>query len=543
MDTAQQHTLGAAATRRLSCDAVPKRRAVPAFAALLAIVLTLGFSATASATPTISFGASFAPWAYFNEGGIVDAGLTFSGSEYQGRVAPLTSLKLHLPPGTGLSNAGFPTCSEAVLGPGGHGPGDCPEGSLAGPLTSYIASFTAVVPFGNETVAENGVIEPFFGPGGKLYLLLFGHDPVLVEILAEGHIEAGSSGHGPVLAFNLPLDEAEPGKAVSLTSLNLELGATREEPNGTEVSSITVPSECPSGGFAWSVEAGFNEVASPVTASEEADCLQSGSHLRSKSATSLEVSSAAPYEGQPMTFTATVHPSGGATPAGAVTFYEGTVPIRGCENRGLPAGGIITASCEVSYGDPGTHTVHAVYSGDQNYRGSSSAPSTITVQQGSPPPSEEHQAPKEAPHEEPKTSSGPPSNGSSSRSNKISSAAVVASLKSELVPHGAVARIGSLLKHGGVSLSVNALDAGSLSVQWYYLPKGAKLARKAKPVLVASGSITFATAGTKALSLRLTTTGRKLLKHAKRLPLTVRGRFAATDGSSAIATERGSITR
>ena len=82
-----------------------------------------------------------------------------------------------------------------------------------------------------------------------------------------------------------------------------------------------------------------------------------------------------------------------------------------------------------------------------------------------------------------------------------------------------------MLKSGGLKMSFKALEAGALSVQWYEVPAGAKLARKvkAKPVLVASGQMTFSVAGTKTLSIGLTAAGRKLFKHAKSLRLTVKG--------------------
>ena len=171
----------------------------------------------------MTFGAEFLPWSYFSEGGTVGTELTLAGSEYHGHVAPLTTLNLVLPAGAGLSAAGFPTCSSEALGPDGRGPRLCPTGSVAGP----IGSFDALVPFGSETISESGTIQPFFGPGNKLYLYFFGHSPVLVELLAEGVLEAASGGHGPVLELLLPTVETEPGEAISLTRLALEIGARR----------------------------------------------------------------------------------------------------------------------------------------------------------------------------------------------------------------------------------------------------------------------------------------------------------------------------
>ncbi len=68
-------------------------------------------------------------------------------------------------------------------------------------------------------------------------------------------------------------------------------------------------------------------------------------------------------------------------------------------------------------------------------------------------------------------------------------------------------------------------------VQGYELPGGAKLAKQtvAKPVLVASGKLTFAGAGSGMVKLTLTAQGKRLLKHAKRMRLEARGRFVAND--------------
>jgi hypothetical protein len=108
----------------------------------------------------------------------------------------------------------------------------------------------------------------------------------------------------------------------------------------------------------------------------------------------------------------------------------------------------------------------------------------------------------------------------------VSSAQIMALLRRQLVPSSKAVTIGSLLKHGGLSLSVQALEAGTLTMQWSYLPKGAKTA-KATPVLVAAGKLTFSGAGTGKLTLRLTAAGRQLLRHAKRVILSARGTFTS----------------
>lgn len=127
-------------------------------------------------------------------------------------------------------------------------------------------------------------------------------------------------------------------------------------------------------------------------------------------------------------------------------------------------------------------------------------------------------------------SSSTGSGGGSSPAASISAAQIAALLGQQLIPSGKAAKIATLLKSGGLKMSFKALEAGTLSVQWYEIPAGAKLAKhsKAKPVLVASGQTTFSAAGTKTLRISLTAAGRKLLKHTKRLRLTAKGMFTAT---------------
>jgi hypothetical protein len=125
----------------------------------------------------------------------------------------------------------------------------------------------------------------------------------------------------------------------------------------------------------------------------------------------------------------------------------------------------------------------------------------------------------------------------------LTPAQLAALLSKQLVPSGKASKIGTVLKHGGLTLAVQGLTAGTLTVQWYVLP-GAKLARqvKAKPVLVATGKLTLAAAGVGTLQLHLTAAGRRLLKHARRVKVVARGVFVASDGAVANATS-GMVVR
>jgi hypothetical protein len=120
-----------------------------------------------------------------------------------------------------------------------------------------------------------------------------------------------------------------------------------------------------------------------------------------------------------------------------------------------------------------------------------------------------------------------------------SAARIRALLGREIVPSGSAARIAALRRHG-LALKLRALEAGTASVAWYAPASAARLARTppAKPVLVSSGRLRFAAAGTKQLSMRLTSAGKTLLRHHPRqLRLMALGVFDPT-GSAAIRVNR-----
>jgi hypothetical protein len=116
--------------------------------------------------------------------------------------------------------------------------------------------------------------------------------------------------------------------------------------------------------------------------------------------------------------------------------------------------------------------------------------------------------------------------------------AQTAALISGLTPSGKAAKIAALLKSGVFSVPFKAVEAGKAVIDWYEVPAGAKLAKsKAKPVLVASGQMTFATPGSAKVKVKLTAAGKLLLKHAKQLKLTAKGVFTPT-GKGAITASR-----
>jgi hypothetical protein len=131
----------------------------------------------------------------------------------------------------------------------------------------------------------------------------------------------------------------------------------------------------------------------------------------------------------------------------------------------------------------------------------------------------------------------------------ISAEQVKASLAQQLVPSGKGVKIAALLKSGGYMLPFTALEAGTVVVQWYLVPHGAKLAKrvksrsKAKPILVASGKLTFSGAGHEQINVRLTAVGKRLLRHAKRLKLVAKGTFTPNSATLVTLTSAFSVSR
>ena len=505
------------------------------------VVVVLGLLPAAASARDTSFDAAFSADTYLGEGGSFSAGLFFSGTEYHGQVEPLTGLTIRLPEGIGLTSAGFPTCSKEKIEE--FGPSECPPGSLAGPA----GSLRAVVYFPSEPVEEEVSLQAVIGPGEVLYFVSQGGSPVSLEYIIEGHLVSDIPPYGKALVLTVPLIETSPqAPDGSITALTLNLG-TIWEVGGTEVANVTLPTECP-GNFTWDADLTFKEEPSEAVDTFTTACPPTGA--RATTSTGLAVSNAAPYEAETVTYTATVQPSSGSgpLPGGTVTFYDGALSLRGCEAQPLSAGiGSSSATCQASYPDPRPHTIRAIYSGSATFRGSLSHSQTVTVLVGSAPPKEaveeHHEAPKTSPGgsssgSTPGTGSPGPGSSSSGTTAIISSTQIVRLLEQQLMPSGAAAKLGALLKNGGLTMSFKALEAGTLTIGWYEVPPGARLASKtkAKPVLVASGQASFLAAGTSKVKISLTAAGRKLLKHAKQLKLTAKGVFTTSGKTPVVQT-------
>jgi hypothetical protein len=125
-------------------------------------------------------------------------------------------------------------------------------------------------------------------------------------------------------------------------------------------------------------------------------------------------------------------------------------------------------------------------------------------------------------------------------STKISSAQIVALLEHELTSSSDdSARIATMLETGGFTITFKALEAGTAVIDWYQLPPGATPAKTtgAKPMLVASGQATFPVARTTRIKVKLTATGRRLLKSTKSSKLTAKGTFIPSGEAPVVITK------
>jgi hypothetical protein len=123
-----------------------------------------------------------------------------------------------------------------------------------------------------------------------------------------------------------------------------------------------------------------------------------------------------------------------------------------------------------------------------------------------------------------------------SKETAVTTAQLQAALLAALVPSGKSGKLASIRKHGGYQTSFDALLAGTVTISWYEVPKGAHLA-KAKPVLVATVRASIAAPGVVKLTLKLASKGARLLEHSHQLKLTAQGIFTPAGAAAVKATK------
>ncbi len=128
-------------------------------------------------------------------------------------------------------------------------------------------------------------------------------------------------------------------------------------------------------------------------------------------------------------------------------------------------------------------------------------------------------------------------------STTLTEAQIRQSLRQQLGIKGRQVRIASLRKRKRYAYGFTALTAGTLAISWYYVPPGARAPSSTAPVLFAAGHVTFRTAGTRTVLLTLTSRGRKLLRHRRRIALVARGSFTPSAKGTISATKSFTVTR
>jgi hypothetical protein len=224
-------------------------RAVPVLSVL---GLLAGLPALAAATPTITARATIVPipknprtnggptWP--GTGDILGAPAAveiegkISGTEYGGSPSPVKTIKVFLPKGVKVNEAGFARCSEAVLHE--KGAEGCPLESVA----SSLGEANGVVSFGGERVHEKVSVQAFFNSAGGLIFLIVGDTPASLEEFATLTFANGPS--GLIATAEIPLIETLPGAdAASAEQFKIKIGAAFKRGNKL-VSFGTLPKTC-----------------------------------------------------------------------------------------------------------------------------------------------------------------------------------------------------------------------------------------------------------------------------------------------------------
>jgi trypsin len=102
---------------------------------------------------------------------------------------------------------------------------------------------------------------------------------------------------------------------------------------------------------------------------------------------------------------------------------------------------------------------------------------------------------------------------------------IAALIGRELVPSTRGMSIASLLGNDGFTFSFKALEAGTVTIDWYEASARATSSKSPRRTLVAAGRATFSKRGTKRIKVKLTVVGRRLLQGVQRVGLTAKDTF------------------
>jgi hypothetical protein len=270
--------------------------------------------------------------------------------------------------------------------------------------------------------------------------------------------------------------------------------------SGTAICTTSFTAE--SGSSGEELYIGYEPSDSSTRASSNTfDTLVFGSIVVGKAATTSAVraSSAIVASGRSVTYTATVTPAdpGSAVPTGAIAFDRNGDTVGTCSKQPLHLiRGTATATCTISHATTGKDKITARYTGDGNFNGSKSGSTTVTI---------------------------------------WSQPALAAQLR----PSAKAATIPTMLRERHVAQRIRVTTTGTLTIRWY----GTTSPRNHPPTLLATGRTTYGRAGTKTITVALTSTGRTILTHAHRIRITVSATFAATGSPPATLTRSFRLER
>jgi hypothetical protein len=238
--------------------------------AVLLVCCCVSASATAEAAQTVTMQASFSP-DKLGAATTIGFGLHIA-STTNGAVAPLTSIRLGLPPGIDYlsTTLGLATCQPAALI--AKGLSGCSPNSRLGEGTA-----TVELPFGGQSGEETSEIQVLMGPphNSGLVVLFYasGIKPISTQLVFQGELLTGSEVLGGSLKAAIPLVPSLPGGSfVPIVNLQATLGPDHltyyRRAHGRTVAfhpqGVSVPARCPRGGFPFSASFTFFDGSSAV---------------------------------------------------------------------------------------------------------------------------------------------------------------------------------------------------------------------------------------------------------------------------------------
>jgi hypothetical protein len=425
------------------------------------------------------------------------ATVAVNGGEYAGGPAPLKTLVLTLPAGTVLNTAGHPTCTASVLQQ--DGPRACPAGSAASPGGAEAGTVYAEASFGGTRVEEVAALELFYSPSGGLLFYIDGHAPLSIEMVGSATLA------GNVLTLQLPEYETVPGApVVSIDEMSFQLGETIvEELAFGSQSPVKLPATCPAGHLALTAEpklapvAGLKEltlVGSAVTRCPLAEETPAERKQREKEATELRLH----REEQTQT----------TTTGETSTTTTGEEEAAATKKREAEEAALKKRQAEESVSKKAIEEA-AVKRATEEANAKRQTAEAAALKQ---------------------------------RQEEVAAKAAAA-LSAVIVPPAKKSKISTLVKHGAYTFQFTAPGAGVLEIAWYQVPKGAHVSAKAKPVLVATGTAHFSAATTATVTVKLTASGKQLLRHSSQLKITAKGTFAAAGGRAVVTLRTFTLRR